>query len=82
MKQLFLLLLLVSVSSSAETLRDARGRTIGTTSTTTSGIIIIRDSRGRTTGMFDPKQNVTRDARGRTFGSGNQLSSTLSPPKK
>ncbi len=60
-----------------ETLKNARGNTIGRIHTDRNGKQTIKDAKGKTLGGFDPNSNKTKDTRGRTIGTGNLLSSLI-----
>jgi hypothetical protein len=67
----FVLAFTASAQAQQSTIRDERGRTIGTVTTDSAGNKTFRDSRGRTTGTASTDSSGTttfRDSRGRTTG--------------
>ena len=72
----------VAQASVRETLRDARGRVIGTLEhERLTGKVVARDARGRLVGTYDAESGghsgTTRDASGRLIGRGNLLPALL-----
>jgi YD repeat-containing protein len=66
-----LLALATPAAAQQTTVRDAQGRTIGTTTRDSNGQQTFRDGSGRTTGTATTNSNGTttfRDAQGRTTG--------------
>jgi YD repeat-containing protein len=65
----------VEQARTRETIRDARGRLIGTLEHQRTGRILARDPRGRLVGTYDGQ--TTRTANGRLIGRGNLLPALL-----
>ncbi|MGF2943434.1 MULTISPECIES: hypothetical protein [Enterococcus] len=61
-----------------QVLKDSHGRKLGSIKQE-GNRQILKDSRGRRLGSYDLKDNITRDSSGRRVGTGNLLTTLLTP---